>query len=241
MSIIKLIQEKGIRYVGNAIVSKLRKKLFVCWMRYFYKGDDKNTYSQYAEDLFIDKVFNYKNEGTYIDVGANDPEVINNTKKFYDRGWRGVNVEPNVDKFEIFQKKRVLDLNINAGVGKSSVPLVFYSFNPDTLSTFSGEVAEKLVADGYALLSKNEVSIISLDDVFKKMGRTRVDFISIDTEGYDEEVLRSNDWRKNRANLVCIEDDAGDRHDSFFESLGYKKIANNGLNSFFYDQEVAKR
>jgi FkbM family methyltransferase len=236
MRLLGLIKEKGCKYVLRSIYLESRKRLFVYWVKLTYKNGDNTTYSQYAEDLFIDKMLGYKKTGSYIDVGANHPDTLNNTKKFYERGWRGINIEPNCINYKLFLEKRSGDMNLNIGVGNSKVPLIFYSFQPDTLSTFLKDVAEKLVREGFVLIEKKEVDILSLSDIFVKMNNNRVDFITIDTEGYDEEVLRSNDWENNRARVVCIEDESGHEHDAFFSKIDYRKVSNNGLNTFFVDK-----
>lgn len=53
------------------------------------------SYSQFYEDIFLWQLFQGKTTGTYVDIGANHPTELSNTKKFYDAGWRGVTVEPN--------------------------------------------------------------------------------------------------------------------------------------------------
>jgi len=93
------------------------------------------SYSQYLEDIFVDSIFRGKTTGTYIDIGANDPSEISNTKRFYDRGWSGVNVEPDVAVFKKICQARSRDTNLNLGIGKQSDNLTFYELSPNTLST----------------------------------------------------------------------------------------------------------
>ena len=76
------------------------------------------SYSQYYEDLILYLAFFGIKKGFYIDIGANDPEIISVTKAFYLNGWNGINIEPLPDKFNSLVKMRPKDINLNIGVGK---------------------------------------------------------------------------------------------------------------------------
>lgn len=239
MKYISIIRKKGLAYFFNAAKTELRKKIFVVVQKLSYRDSDACTYSQYAEDLLLHRLCDYKKDGFYIDVGANDPIVLSNTKKFYDLGWSGVNIEPNSNNFQSFIADRECDINLNVGVGSHTGSMSFYKFVPDTLSTFSKKVADTLTANGISLIGTETVHIMPLADVFKSIKKDRVDFISIDTEGHDMEVLMSNDWGRYRAHVICIEDESGTEYDDFFKKYQYRKYAYNGLNSFFVDDTAS--
>ena len=69
-------------------------------------------YSQGGEDLILAKLFRYKSNGFFIDVGANDPVILNNTYLFYKLGWTGLNFEPIPELAEKFKDKRSRDIVI---------------------------------------------------------------------------------------------------------------------------------
>ena len=75
-------------------------------------------YSQLLEDLILFSVFYDVENGFYIDIGANDPNIISVTKNFYIRGWHGINIEPLPDKYQALTKFRKRDINLQIGVGK---------------------------------------------------------------------------------------------------------------------------
>ena len=75
-------------------------------------------YSQFLEDLILFSVFHDVENGFYIDIGANDPNIISVTKNFYIRGWYGINIEPLPDKYQALIKFRKRDINLQIGVGK---------------------------------------------------------------------------------------------------------------------------
>lgn len=103
----------------------------------------RNSYSQMGEDLEIDKILGYKKNVFYIDIGANDPVRFSNTNRFYKKGWQGINIEPNPNVFRNIDKARLRDTNLNVGIAYEKGNLTFYSFFPDTLSTFSEHQAKE--------------------------------------------------------------------------------------------------
>lgn len=240
----------------NAIVEKLKIYGFKKFVKYsvfeiyrkvsstFFGG----SYSQQGEDLFMYKLLK-KKRGFYVDVGANDPDRFSNTRLFYKKGWNGINIEPDAELFKKLSKKRKRDINLNIGIGKEASTLTFYKIIPHTLSTFSKEDAEASVKQGFRMVGTVEVPIERLVDVLdRKAADKKIDFISIDTEGFDMDVLRSNDWNRFRPRLICIEsvvhtidgrnNEKQDEHKSYLASLGYERIFDNGLNSIYEDKKV---
>lgn len=199
----------------------------------------KKSYSMLGEDLIIDKLLKNKKRGFYIDIGANDPVRFNNTKRFYDRGWRGINIEPNELIFERLKNQRPKDINLNIGILSEKKKIKFYNMNIDALSTFSHEQAKEYVTQNFKILTVKNVATERLDSIFSRYVKNKeIDFISIDTEGYDTEVLKSNDWKKWRPKLICVEIPIGhDEHnkekDNFLKSIKYKKVYENVLNAIY--------
>lgn len=233
MKYISTIKNRGIEYFLNSIKIELRKKIFIFQQRKIFSN--VKSYSQYAEDIFINKYFKYKNSGFYIDIGAHHPNFLSNTKLFYDKGWQGMNIEPNPNKHFLFQKERTRDINLNIGISNQNDFVDFYIINKDTLSTFSKEVAEKIITQGYTITKIQKINVKTLQDVLQSYPISTIDFMSIDTEGLNLKVLQGNNWHSFRPKLICIEDETGHNYDIFMKGINYKKIAFNGLNSFFID------
>ncbi len=84
-----------------------------------------HSFSQYQEDIVLFCVFYDIENGFYIDVGANDPVKMSVTKSFYLRGWNGINIEPLPNKYELLLNDRKRDINLNFGVGKEKVLLLY--------------------------------------------------------------------------------------------------------------------
>jgi FkbM family methyltransferase len=207
----------------------------------------RRSFSQNGEDVIIHKMLGNKKKGFYVDVGANDPLRFNNTMYFYVRGWKGINIEPDFNCFKKIEKERPRDINLNLGIGSSDSKLILYRFKTNTLSTFSKEEAKKFQKQGYKLIDSQKVKIKKLSEILKKyLKRNKIDFMTIDTEGYDKKVLLSNDWSKYRPRVICIESvkhlikklgkDTG--LESFLVKAGYKKQFDNGLNCFYVDKLI---
>lgn len=229
MRALQLIKEKGVypTYIGykhEVLKSYYQKKA-----RFLHKGN-KASYSQYCEDLILDRLTGYKAKGFYVDVGANDPVRFSNTKKFYDRGWAGINIDPNPYCYKLLKAMRPRDINLNIGIGEASATLPFYDFLETEISTFSADRAIKVQNEGYTLRQVIDVPMKPLAEVLKDV--KHIDFLSIDAEDQNFEVLKSHDW-KVKPTVICIENDTDHDYEGYLKQYGYKKVATTLLNSFF--------
>ena len=97
------------------------------------------SYAQFLEDMVLYCALKDVDKGFYIDVGANDPTLFSVTKFFYDRGWRGINIEPLPDKCALLAEMRPRDINLCVGLGAEHGKLNL--FEDDMGSTFLEEFA----------------------------------------------------------------------------------------------------
>ncbi|KKQ75910.1 MAG: hypothetical protein US96_C0002G0023 [Candidatus Woesebacteria bacterium GW2011_GWB1_38_5b] len=209
----------------------------------------ENSYSQLREDLIIDKLLNYPAKGLYLDVGANDPIRFNNTHRFYKRGWSGINIDPNKSSINKFTKIRTRDTNLRLAIGNDKGINHLYVFDPDTLSTLSKQESKLNRAWGGRLLRKEKIKVTTLADICNQyIGFQTVDFLSIDAEGNNYEVLKSNDWVRCRPRVVCVEGlEAknltleGRKILRYMKSLGYKEAARTFCNLIFVDPHFAQK
>jgi FkbM family methyltransferase len=215
----------------------------------FYYRIISHSLSQRGEDILMNKYFFNKKRGFYIDIGANDPWEFSNTGYFYKKGWRGITVEPNVNLWKKLKDKRPNDIHINGLIEKRKGKATFYAFDPHTLSTTSPSVMKSYREQGYKLVSANKIQAYTLVDIFSMIPRNQqVDILSIDTEGNELTILKSNNWSIYRPNVICIETQNHDitekfeTHniiiEQFLYTKGYKKIASTGLNSIFAAEKV---
>ena len=164
------------------------------------------SYAQNREDVLLDRLFPRGLKGFYVDVGANDPVVHSVTKHFYDLGWRGVNIEPSFAGFQRLQEARPRDVNLNLGLSDREDTLTFYEFPPGLsgVSTFSAEQAAWHLEQGHAA-QERVVPVTTLAKICADHVDGEIDFLSIDVEGYEREVIEGGDWSRWRPRVVVVE------------------------------------
>jgi len=184
----------------------LREKLLLSPL---YDWLGKRSYAQSGEDIVADVLLEKKRKGVYVEVGAFHPKLFSNTYLFYKRGWSGVCIEPRPEVKEMFEKVRSRDKFVSLGVGTKKDVLEYFEFDDAAANTFLAEQAEKNVQEaGRKLLRKINVAVMPLRDILSgcELERKTIDLLSVDVEGMDAEVLRSNDWEKYRPKVVICED-----------------------------------
>jgi FkbM family methyltransferase len=202
------------------------------------------SYSQFNEDLLLEVLFSFKNVGSYLDIGANDPSFNSNTKRFYDKGWTGINIEPGPEGYNKFTHLRNKDLNLNIGIGPENSTMTFYQVVGDsTLSSFNKLIAQKMAKQYEHTVAEISIPVMRLESVFQTYVMDRqIDFMSVDAEGYDLEVLTSNDWNKYRPSVVMVEiDNQYKKIVSFLHSQNYCLIFNNLHNGIFLDTRTSEK
>ena len=183
------------------------RKVYI-YMKNVFRLYATKSFSQEGEDLLLKRIFEHKKNGFYIDVGAHHPFRFSNTYLFYKKGWKGINLDAMPNSMKIFEKYRPRDINLEIPVGKDGEKLVYYIFNEPALNTFDKNRIEAIVSKSvYTLIREMEIQIRSLKsilDEYLPKGQN-IDFMSIDVEGLDFEVLKSNDWKKYRPEILLVE------------------------------------
>lgn len=215
--------------------------------------DSQLSYAQSGEDLILAHIFYKLNitKVSYLDIGANHPRYISNSYYFYLRGGKGVCIEPNPVLFSKIKKIRPGDTVINAGVGiDERIEADFYLFPPqaDGLSTFSKEDADYWATVGMKGVGKInyqkviKIPLITINSIIEKYFDKAPDFISIDVEGLDLEILKSLDYNLYSPKIICVEtllyDDQQKESKNtaiidFLKSKGYDIYADTHVNTIF--------
>jgi len=178
---------------------------------YFFKNfrsiKNSKNFSQEGEDLFLIEFFKNKSEGFYVDVGAFHPFRINNTYALYKKGFRGINIDISATSIDFFNLARSDDINLNIGASNKFENKIFFSKkNLSFHNTFSKSLAESKIQNEpfkkkYYIECKPLTQII--DDT--KFSNKKIDFLNIDAEGHDYEVLQGLDLKKYSPKIICIE------------------------------------
>lgn len=198
---------------------------------------------QFAEDAFISNFFAKKREGFYVDAGAFHPKRYSNTyvlRKYM--GWTGLNIDASQEAIALFEKAAPECVNVCAALDKVEQDVEFTLYRGAAHSTIDD--ARKQFNAGIEVKAVRKMRTERLGDVVKRClpaGRS-VDFLSIDVEGKDLDVLESFDWSAHRPELVCIEDhqfiDAMQANQrtgtySYMIGRGYRLASHHVVSSFY--------
>jgi len=180
-------------------------------VRDFYQWDIycQKSWSQEGEDLILSRYFeNLKTNGFYVDVGAHHPLRFSNTYKFYKQGWRGINIDAMPGSMDLFNRLRPRDINLEKAVSDSKQIMTYYAFNEPALNGFSKELTEH--RNGQAnnkIIFKKDIETSTLEEILDQYmpKDQKIDFLSVDVEGLDFAVLKSNNWAKYAPEVILIE------------------------------------
>jgi hypothetical protein len=165
-------------------------------------------YSQEGEDLILFRIFENKPSGFYVDIGAHHPKRFSNTMYFYKLGWNGINIDAMPGSMDAFNLIRPRDINLEIPVSDIDETRLFYIFNEPALNTFSEERANEYCTNSnYFIAHKKTLKTRTLESILDQYlpKNQTIDFLTIDVEGYDINVLKSNNWGKYNPKIVLVE------------------------------------
>jgi FkbM family methyltransferase len=203
------------------------------------------SYAQNFEDVMLARAFPGE-RGVYVDVGANDPVIDNVTYHFYERGWRGINIEPQTALWEKLCAARPGDVNLAVLAGSRDGEMTFYEIETwHGLSTLDPDIAARHAAAGYAV-TERRLPCRRLDGILAEhLGERPIDFMSIDAEGAEADVLAGLDLARHPPKVVVIEammplmqQDRSGAAAAILEAHGYECVYEDGLNRFFLASEA---
>jgi FkbM family methyltransferase len=194
------------------------------------------SFSSAGEDMILRHLIGSdKMNGFYVDVGAFHPTRSSNTYFFYLNGWQGINVEARPGSKDLFDRIRPRDVNLEVAVSRERGWLTYYYIADDSpMNSFSPEFLRQIEMLQHV---RSEISVptMPLVEILERhvpSGRS-IDFMSVDVEGYDFEVLASNDWNRFRPRFVVVEDESLDPRESAIVRMmsdhGYELCAQNAI------------
>lgn len=206
------------------------------WIAFLGSRFAKLSFSQFGEDMILKAIFaRYGNtyQGFYVDVGAHHPKRFSNTYSLYIKGWRGLCIDPIPEGAKKFARCRPQDIFLEVGVSERKIEMIYYMFDEPGLNTFSLEQATRSISHKFVQAKKVKTSPLrNILDEWLPRGQV-IDFLSVDTEGMELEVISSNDWQRYRPRVVLLEamsirsysDIARLEIDIFMNRNGYKAIS----------------
>lgn len=190
-----------------------------------------HSYTKYTEDYIVGGILKFEfgiapKKVKYVDIGANDYRRGNNSYLFYTKGARGLLVEANPLLCKNLEKKRPEDNVKNVAIGTTSMDAIdFYVMSLTTRSSMNKESVEESIKNGLKVTEVIKVPCVNINDLFKDNDIVP-DYLSIDIEGMDFEVLKTVDFDKYKIKVIVAEtdneeDENGVTMQSLLESHGY--------------------
>jgi FkbM family methyltransferase len=171
--------------------------------------NDTDFYSQGGEDAIASLIFinvlPVKN-GFYIDIGSYHPFKHSNSHLLFKAGWRGMNIDPRPGSKELFDRHRKGDINIEAGIGEANGKMSYYMIGENsTMNSFSKENLKQLgLLDN--VKRTLDVPVYTLNTILEQHPSVKtIDYLNIDAEGYEMEVLSGIDFAKIPPSVISIE------------------------------------
>ena len=204
--------------------------IYHLFIRYKIFLRNRKSFSQFGEDLFINEFFKDKQIGKYVDLGAFHPMRLNNTYLLYKKGWSGTNIDLNQTSIDMFNFVRKRDVNICALISdKGGVEKKAY-FQHDWSA---GNTA--VLDEDFKKVLKKEKTMVS--EIFDKLILHNFDFLNIDLEGHDYDVLKTIDLNKYNPKLICIEilrkSTSGEKIFDYMKKYNFKFIKQCDVSYFF--------
>jgi FkbM family methyltransferase len=209
------------------------------------------SYAQNLEDVVLNRVFREVSKGFYIDVGAHHPLHDSVTKYFYDKGWRGINIEPVKKSFHLFNTFRGEDININCAVADYSGQTTFYEVPGTGLSSLLKPGVNGFYTFLGTKVKEFEVEVRTLTEILNEHQPSSIEFLKVDVEGAELQVLNGLDFNKYRPKVVLLEcitpidfknnkvkyQGEWKELDEKMQREGYIFGLFDGLNRFYYGEE----
>jgi FkbM family methyltransferase len=222
-------------------------QIFTNSVKKIVKGVCRKSFAQGGEDLIVLDILDKLkiSKPYYVDLGAYDPKYLSNTYLLYKKGGSGLCVDANPMSCKKIKRIRPRDEVLNLGVvGKNykKKTLDFFLMHPPKLSSFSKSLVDRYDHKGARLVEKKEVEIKKVNEILKQ-AKKKIDFLSIDIDGLDLEVLSKIDFKKFRPKIICVESSVtgtGDLLDCISKK-GYFLCAKTVLNIIFVDKKYAKK
>ena len=201
------------------------------WLKAILYKKFNVSFSKSGDDIQLYKLINNDDPGVYVDVGCWHPVKASNSYFFYHRGWKGICIDPNPELINLYKKMRPNDVFINAGISDSKTPMEYYMLKESSMNTFNYDFLVKHQLDTQ-ILNTFKVPMYSLKSVLDKelKATDRLDFFDIDVEGFDLEVLKTNDWQMYRPKVIVVESDMALHDDltsdivKYLDGVEYKLI-----------------
>ena len=223
---------------------KFKQNRFFYWLykiQKIYKNKKPNShYAEFAEDVMVNRILKKIKKGFYVDIGAYHPYKGSLTYNLYNRKWNGMNLDISKSSIDLFNIARPSDININCAVSEFNGETYYYENSPinQQNSLIPQDENQK----------KIKIQSYKLSEILKMQNINSVDYINIDTEGNELEVLMGIDFSKINPTLFTIEDNSFDLNNEikkkkiiFLKEKNYELINIIGVTMFFVKKDFVSQ
>lgn len=222
--------------------NNIKNKLFY----YFYKllkiyRNKKPSihYGEFGEDVFINRIFKDIKIGRYVDVGCYHPFKGSLTAQLYKKGWNGINIDLSKSSIDLFNIVRKKDINLNLAISDFDGETNYYENSPINQQN-------SLIKDNDNQ-KKIKIQCKRLSSILLENHYNNFEYLNIDVEGSEQNVINGIDLSKYRPILITIENNnlhLKDYIDSEIYNIliknNYTFINKTGVTNFFLKNEYAK-
>ena len=188
---------------------KFLRPLYVFYNIYIRNFKFLKNGAQSGEDKYIIKLFDEDFKGKFLDIGCYHPTRHNNTYELYKKGWSGINIDLNPLTIELFDFMRPKDVNINIGISDKDAEKELYFIDElDTQNTIDKNQLEFLkkhhnINQDQIIVKKIQTK--NLETILNEYQFYNIDFMNLDIEGHELQVLKTLDFKKIKIKYLCIE------------------------------------
>jgi FkbM family methyltransferase len=201
------------------------------------------SYAQNFEDVMLWRALKNVEHGFYIDIGANDPTIDSVTKAFYERGWKGINIEPVESHYKNLQVERLRDINLCCAAGETSGEIEVFECDISGWATAEKYFADKLAREGHEGVL-HRVPLRTISDICQEYVSGDIHFLKIDVEGLEKDVISGADFQKFRPWIVVVEatkpnstEEVYKQWEELLLAVSYQFAYADGLNRFYVASE----
>jgi FkbM family methyltransferase len=205
------------------------------------------SYAQNFEDVMLWRALQHVSHGTYVDVGAQDSVVDSVSRAFYERGWRGMHIEPVRAYADRLRTDRPDETVLEVALGETTGTMELYVIGETGLSTGVKEHAERHHAERGFESSPLEVPVLTLASALQPLEGRDIHWLKIDVEGFEAQVIRGWDSTRIRPWVLLVEATVPgsnkpnfDEWDSIVREANYQFVYFDGLNRFYVADEHAE-
>ena len=235
------------RSLGFLLNSKFKfiKKIYYFYNVYIRNFKFLKKSSQWDEEKFLKKYFRNHRKGKYLDLGCFHPVRDNNTFQLYKKKWNGINIDLNPLTIELFNFSRSRDINLNIALSRKSEKKNFYFFGEfSPLNTLDSNHLNFLKKNFNIKKDQYKVKKIKTENINKILNRYKfiiIDYLNIDLEGQEYDVLRNLNFKKYKINLLSVEmlshnslsKKLSKKIDNLLKKNNFKLIYKTGVNYFY--------